>query len=196
MLVCFLETCSKRFKKRSSYTMSLIRRAKTDPHAFAKLYEEHVQAVYRYFVVRLHDTKAAEDLTSQVWEAVLKNIQHLNSDKPTVFRAWLFTISRNCINKYFSEKQNKVLELNEEHEAIRSLEPQPNESAEQIEDAKQLRVLIDALPDEQRETLTLRYFSDLRNKEIAKILTVSEKTVASNISRALQTLRDLWKKLQ
>ncbi len=28
--------------------MSLIRRAKTDPHSFAKLYEEHVQAVYRY----------------------------------------------------------------------------------------------------------------------------------------------------
>ena len=67
---------------------------------------------------------------------------------------------------------------------------------QQDENAKQIRTLINALPDEQRETLTLRYFSDLRNKEIAKALCVSQKTVASNLSRALQTLRERWKNLQ
>ncbi len=195
MLVCFLETCSKRFKKRSSYTMSLIRRAKTDPHAFAKLYEEHVQAVYRYFAARLHDTKASEDLTSQVWEAVLKNIKHLNSNKTVVFRGWLFTIARNCLNKFFTEKKDAVT-LQEEHENFASEEPEPHALAQQSDDALQIRTLINALPDEQRETLTLRYFSDLRNKEIAKALCVSQKTVASNLSRALHTLRDRWKNLQ
>lgn len=147
-------------------------------------------------MTRLHNAKECEDLTSHVWETVLKNIQHLNSDKTVVFRAWLFTIARNCLNKYFSEKQNTALELKEEHEAVRSQEPQPNETVEEKENAEQIHTLINALPDEQRETLTLRYFSDLRNKEIAKILTVSEKTVASNLSRALQTLRERFKNLQ
>ena len=196
MLLCFAENCSKQFKTRSSLTMSLIRHAKTDPHAFTQLYEEHVQAVYRYFMVRLHEQKEAEDLTSHVWEAVLKNIQHLNSDKTVVFRTWLFTIARNALNKYFLEKQKKPLELKEEYEAVCSADPGPDESLQSLQNASELHVLIDALPKEQRETLSLRYFSDLRNKEIAKILTVSEKTVASNLSRALQTLRTLWKKLQ
>lgn len=174
--------------------MSLIRRAKTDPHAFAKLYEEHVQAVYRYFASRLHDANAAEDLTSQVWEAVLKNIKHLNSNKSVVFRGWLFTIARNCLNKFFLERKDTTLQ--EEHENFASEEPEPQAIAAQEDDATQIRTLINALPHEQRETLTLRYFSDLRNKEIAKVLCVSQKTVASNLSRAVKTLRERWKNLQ
>lgn len=175
--------------------MSLIKRAKTDPHAFAKLYEEHVQAVYRYFYSRLHSQHISEDLTSHVWEAVLKNIKHLNSDKEVVFRAWLFTIARNALNKYFSEK-NSPQELTEEHEKFVSEAIEPDAAVQNKEDAAQIQTLVDALPDEQRETLTLRYYSDLRNKEIAKVLCVSEKTVASNLSRALQTLRERWKNLQ
>ncbi len=175
--------------------MSLIRRAKTDPHSFAKLYEEHVQAVYRYFASRIVDKKMCEDLTSNVWEAVLKNIKHLNSNKTVVFRAWLFTIARNCMNKYFAEK-SEITELTEEHENFVSEEPLPHQTAEEKESFEEIRVLMDALPDEQRETISLRYLSDLRNKEIAKILCVSEKTVASNLSRALQTLRARFKSLQ
>ncbi|MFA6024332.1 MAG: RNA polymerase sigma factor [Candidatus Gracilibacteria bacterium] len=177
--------------------MSLIHRAKIDPKAFTQLYEEHVQAVYQYFLIRLHTKSEAEDLTSIVWEAVLKNISHLNSNKEVVFRAWLFTIARNALNKYFKEKQNqKVVELDEEKNTFKSSERSPNELAEENEDAKQIQILIEALPSEQQETLTLRYFSDLKNKEIAKLLSVSQKTVASNLSRALKTLRDRWKNLQ
>ena len=177
--------------------MSLIRRAKTDPMAFAKLYEEHVQAVYHYLIVRIQNQKEAEDLTSNVWENVLRNIKNLNSNNTTVFRAWLFTITRNCFNKFLSEKiKNKKVDFEEESEKFMCEDPLPQEILKEKENASQIHVLINALPEEQRETLTLRYFSDLRNKEIAKILTVSEKTVASNLYRALQTLRDLWGKLQ
>lgn len=176
--------------------MSLIRRAKTNPHAFTKLYQLHVQGIYRYFASRLHEKSSAEDLTSYVWETVLKNIQHLNSDKEIVFKAWLFTIARNALNKHFLEKQKNTLELKEAHSEIKTQDPQPNEEAQKKEDLKQIQKLLSALPNEQRESITLRYFSDLRNKEIAKILCVSEKTVASNISRGLQTLKEIWKKLQ
>lgn len=175
--------------------MSLIRRAKTDPDSFAKLYEEHVQAVYRYFASRIIDKKICEDLTSNVWEAVLKNIKHLNSNKPVVFRAWLFTIARNALNKFFAEK-NSLSPLTDEHENFPSTDPLPHQLTQEKENADEVRVLIDALPDEQRETVNLRYFADLRNKEIAKILCVSEKTVASNLSRALDTLRRRYTNLQ
>lgn len=177
--------------------MSLIQRAKTDPNSFAKLYEEHVQAVYQYFNVRLHSRTQAEDLTSIVWESVLKNIQHLNSNKPVVFRAWLFTIARNALNKFLSEKYaDKITELNDEHENIPSQNKDPKDLNQDAEEAEQIFVLIDALPNEQRETVILRYYSDLKNKEIAKILCVSQKTVASNLTRALKTLRERLKNLQ
>lgn len=177
--------------------MSLIHRAKIDSNAFAKLYEEHVQAVYQYFKVRLNSRMQAEDLTSTVWESVLKNIQHLNSNKPVVFRAWLFTIARNALNKFLSEKYTeKIIGLTDEHEKILSIEKDPKFKVEASEEADQILILIDALPEEQRETVILRYYSDLKNKEIAKVLCVSQKTVASNLSRALKTLQDRLKNLQ
>lgn len=177
--------------------MSLIRRAETDPQAFSELYREHVQSVYRYFKSRIDSSAHAEDLTSSVWESVLKNIPHLESDKELVFKAWLFTIARNVLNKFFAEKaKSRIQILGEEHEQIPDTQKTPDELTQSADDGRQLRALVCRLAPEQQECVRLRYYSDLRNKEIAKVLKISEKTVASNLSRALKTIQKQFKKMQ
>lgn len=173
---------------------SLIRRAKTDPRAFTKLYESHVDAVYQYCAYRLNDKQSAEDLCSEVWENALLHIHELESDHPIVFKAWLFRIAKNCLNKKWKDK--KTLSLDESAERIKDEAPTPSLLSKQNEEAKQMRELVDALPDKQKETVALHFFSGLRNKEIAALLETSEKTVASNLSRALDTLHSWLKNLQ
>jgi RNA polymerase sigma-70 factor (ECF subfamily) len=45
-----------------------------------------------------------------------------------------------------------------------------------------------ALPDRQRHVVVMRYVADLAEAEIARVLGVARGTVASNLSRALDTL--------
>ncbi|QQR55341.1 sigma-70 family RNA polymerase sigma factor [Candidatus Peregrinibacteria bacterium] len=173
----------------------LIKQAKHSPKAFTKLYELHVNAVYQYCAYRTHSTEEAEDLCSEVWESVLKHIQELESDHPTIFKGWLFTIARHCVYKHWKNRKSPD-SLDETSCQIPSPEAGPAERSEAEESAAHLRELVKALPQQQQEAVSLRFFSGLRNKEIAAALELSEKTVASNLSRALDTLHLWLKKLQ
>ena len=177
---------------------NLIKRAKYDPQAFAELYRLHFQSTYNYIAFRLHNEMETEDLVSQSWELVLKNITNLKSNHPIVFRAWLFTILRNTLQKYFIAKpKNTTLPLEDYSEKLST----PNADSPLVKALKndqivQMGIFINALPEKQKELIILHFGSDLRNKEIAKILNISEKTVASNLCRALETLRKNYKNLQ
>ena len=58
---------------------SLVRSAqKGDEEAFAQLYEEYFNRIYRYVVVRIGDETEAEDITQQVF---LKALQSIGSFK-------------------------------------------------------------------------------------------------------------------
>lgn len=172
----------------------LIKRAKRDAHAFAKLYEIHVESVYQYCAYRTDTSEEAEDLTSEVWENALMHINELKSDHPIVFKGWLFKIAKNCVYKHWKKK--KTTGLGEEAERIQSEELNPEQKSRRANEAEELRRLVKALAPQQQETIALHFFSGLRNKEIARILDISEKTVASNLSRALNTLQGWLKKMQ
>jgi RNA polymerase sigma-70 factor (sigma-E family) len=60
------------------------------------------------------------------------------------------------------------------------------------EDRRAVLAAVARLPARAREVLTLRYYLDLPNQEIAAILCISKSTVASTVFRALAALsRDL-----
>jgi RNA polymerase sigma-70 factor (ECF subfamily) len=53
----------------------------------------------------------------------------------------------------------------------------------------QLSGMIASLSPRRRDIVTLRFFGGLRNREIAAILNLDERSVASHLSRALDDLR-------
>ena len=179
---------------------TLIERAKSDPSAFGELYEAHAEAVYHYIATRVNHRHDAEDLTAMVWDSVVHHIKNLETNKLLGFKAWLFKIARNTLNHYFNQKRStsshEISSTEEIVEQEPDKEPTPLESTARQEQISQLRKLIQALPPQQKEIVALHFFSELRNKEIAELLELSEKTVASNLSRALETLRSRFKKLQ
>ena len=62
------------------------------------------------------------------------------------------------------------------------------------EDHHQLRQALELLPIEVRETVILRYFSELSVPEIANIMQKPEGTVKSRLSRALARLNEILSK--
>ncbi len=169
----------------------LIKEAKHNPAAFSELYYAHVKITYNYLYSRLQDSQQSEDLTSEIWENILKNISKLKTNKEAGFKCWLFTIVRNT---FYTHLKNKKKEHHSPHPLDH--EETPDQLLQDQENKAHLKIIIDALPHQQKEIVHLHFFADLKNKEIASILKISEKTVASNLSRALDTLKDRWKKLQ
>ena len=55
-----------------------------------------------------------------------------------------------------------------------------------------MRRLVAALPPRRQEVIRLRFFGGLSSREIAAILDLDERTVASNLSRALVDLQYHW----
>lgn len=166
---------------------NLVKLAKENKDAFADLYRQHVEVVYNFFLVRYGNVQDAEESTSDTWEIVVKKIQHLRSDDLMSFRAWLFKIAKNLLKKKWNKSSNKTLPYEEFLDFREDLEtPDDNLSKEEL---KSLWNDVDKLPKKQKEVIILRFASDLKNKEIAKLIGLSEKTVASNLSRALDALR-------
>jgi len=76
---------------------SLVRRAQQrDQEAFAQLYEENFDKIYRYVVLRIGSKTEAEDMTQQVFLNALQSISSFRW-KGVPFSAWLFRIARNQV---------------------------------------------------------------------------------------------------
>ena len=74
---------------------SLVRRAQQHDHeAFAQLYEEYFDKIYRYVTLRIGNETEAEDVTQQVFLNALQSIPSFKW-KGIPFSAWLFRIAHN-----------------------------------------------------------------------------------------------------
>ncbi len=69
-----------------------------------------------------------------------------------------------------------------------SADPAPNECALRHEASATLHRHLRALPPRRQEVVALRFFGGLRNREIAAVLDLDERTVAAHLSRGLLDL--------
>lgn len=161
----------------------VIRAAATDSDAFSRLYQHYLQPTYAFIAFRVKSGAEAEDLTSELWIKVLDSLSSLKDPRPEVFRAWLFMMARRLVIDHY-RKSKPTVSLNEELEI-----PKEAEFNSFLLEEVYVHDLVRSLPHQQAEVVSLKYFSGFRNKEIAKLLDLSEKTVASHLSRGLQTLK-------
>ena len=77
---------------------------------------------------------------------------------------------------------------------IRSSILAPPEILVRKEQFARLRELISTLTPRQQEIVTLKFFAGLCNYEIADILNLNERTVASHLCQALKTLKETFQR--
>src|SRR2546423_11045691 len=72
------------------------RAAQRDTTAFAALYDEHLNTVYRFVFFKVSDPTLAEDLTAEVFSKAWENIDRFEwRDLP--FQHWLLRVARNVV---------------------------------------------------------------------------------------------------
>lgn len=168
----------------------LIQRACRNPQAFSELYNLYLPRLYAYVVYRVGSRQDAEDLVSEVFLHVAEGLDAFEWRHDSSFAAWLFRIAHNLISNFHRDtrRAGAVLPLDDLPQiAANTLLPEDMLLRKEV--FAHLHKLIISLSPRRREVVTLKYFAGLANHEIAAVLHLDERTVASNLSRALDDLQ-------
>jgi len=166
---------------------SLVQRAKNnDQEAFAQLYEEHFDKIYRYLALRIGNEMEAEDMTQQVFLNALQSISSFRW-KGVPFSAWLYRIAHNqAVDHLRKNKKRSTVPLDE---SLASSGDSPPSAAERKMDIEQLLVATRRLTEAQREVISLRFTSELSIAQVAGIMGKSEGAVKALQHSAIVALR-------
>ncbi len=166
---------------------SLVRRAQQhDREAFARLYEEYFDKIYRYIAIRIGDKAEAEDLTQQVFMKALKSISSFKW-RNVPFGAWLFRIAHNQVVDHLRKKARRPSVPLDGVQLISGSNPQ--ETAERGYDSEQLIVATRQLTPAQQQVISLRFAGELPIAQVAKVMGRSQGAVKALQHSAIAALR-------
>jgi RNA polymerase sigma-70 factor, ECF subfamily len=163
----------------------LVEAAQRDPARFADLYEHNFERVYAYVSRRMTDRGAAQDVTSEVFQQALANLDRFEW-RGVPFVVWLLRIAANAIADHWRRiSREQQLPQGKGPESY----PVDAENIEQVERRALLFRLVRTLPPDQRRVIEMRFAEEKRIREIAQELGRSEGSIKQLQFRAIQSLR-------
>ena len=149
--------------------------------AFEDLYREHVQAVYRFAMSVAGRKETAEDLTSEAFLALYRNLDAIDESR---LPGWLLTVVRNRARDIWRH------ESVERRHAEQSVAPVVGDTPElerwMFEHAD--------LKPIHRTCLMLRYVHGMARTEIAETTGLTETQVKGHLQYGLSLLRKAYKR--
>ena len=155
--------------------------------AFKALFTEHYKGMYSYACIILKDEVEAEEIIQNVfvrlWEKQTA-IQIETSLKAYVYRM----VYNDCMNHI----KHKAVVIKFQKEKTYVMKNETGNAEEKIASTQlneQLSNALRELPEQCRTVFQLSRFEDLKYREIAVQLGISEKTVENQMGKALKLLR-------
>ncbi|HYI38133.1 MAG TPA: RNA polymerase sigma factor [Thermoleophilaceae bacterium] len=155
---------------------------------FTELYRAHLRDVYSYSYYRVGNHHDAEDLTEQTFLQAYRHFeraQRESNGRP--LRPWLIRIAHNLAANYYRDRSRRP-QTQLEDAAIVSAPHDTEELVEGRQELKDVLAGVQALPDDRREALIMRFALGMDNREIARALDRSEGATKVLIHRAIRQL--------
>lgn len=174
-----------------------------ESEALTRLYRQFLPGIFGYIAARVPDRSCAEDLTSDVFLAMVENIYRLKARDEAGFIAWLLQIARVTVAGYYRkhEKQPALISLEperweEEQGAQYSLpatspDSDPVHQVEMRDEWQTVVQAINALTEDQRQVLVGRLIMGYDVSTVARIVGKKANAVKALQFRALNSLQRL-----
>lgn len=168
-----------------------------DDQALAELVERYQNDIFRFCLHYLKNIEVAKEMAQETFLRIYTARSRFEVSRK--FKPWMLCIARNlCLNELKRRKmvQMETLEeyassaREESGELLRAPEDSPYELLLTQERHRHLLGMLDALPEESREIVVLRYFQKLSAREIADIVDSTEGAVRTRLHRILKQMRD------
>jgi len=176
--------------------------------AWDELFDRHFAAAGR-FVFQLEQDFTREDVEEICQEVLLSVIKNIDTFQgQSQFQTWLFRIAANKARDY-RQRQHAAkrgggqitLSLQaEDPESGLALDPPsaaptPDVCLMGAEQIAQVQLALEQMGEDCREIIELRYFADLSYDEISRSLRLNPKTVSSRLSKCLDRLEEIARKV-
>ena len=174
----------------------ITRFVKGEERCFEEIINRYKTKVFSYINLYIRDQALAEDIFQDTFLKVIQSVKTGKYSDNGKFLSWVMRIAHNLIIDNFRRiKQINIISTdNYESDLFNSLKfsdtnIETDYIKKQIE--KDIRHMISSLPDDQREVVVLRHYSDMSFKDIANITGVSINTSLGRMRYALINLRKM-----
>jgi RNA polymerase sigma-70 factor, ECF subfamily len=148
-----------------------------DERAFDELCRRWERPLYQ-FLWRRTGGQDVEDLYQETWLRVVRAARRF--DRSRRFSTWLFQIAVNLARDWHRRRPPETAPPSAADDS-----PAPPVATDAAIDA---RKLLAALPEAQRDVVLLRYYHDLAEEDVARILGCPRGTVKSRLHHAMARL--------
>jgi RNA polymerase sigma factor (sigma-70 family) len=135
--------------------------------AWAEIYRDLAPAVLGYF--RAHGAAEAEDLTSEVFVSIVRNIASFDGNEEQ-FRSWVFVIVHRRLQDERRKRARKPVILIEDERLEQVADTDVEAEAIGAASTTRVRETFAQLSDDQRDVLTMRIIADLSLEDTAIVL--------------------------
>jgi len=164
---------------------------------FEVLMNRYRSRVYTYIYITVKDRAIAEDIFQDTFIKVIHSLKKGNYSHDNKFVSWVTRIAHNLAIDYFRKKKQMQTVPNKNEEGLDIFNNQRFSETtvedkivkEQISDT--VKLLIEELPEDQKEIILLRHYADMSFKEIAEKTGVSINTALGRMRYAILNLRKL-----
>ncbi len=152
-----------------------------DDRQIALYTETYIDTVYRVALSYVKNPADAEDVTQEVFLALLRTRPDFTCEDHAKF--WLIRVTVNACKKLFRSPRRKEIPLEEYVQSLPFREPSHSD----------LFLAVMSLPMKYRMPLYLHYYEEYSTQEIAELLKIPKGTVCTNLKRGRETLKELLK---
>ena len=166
-----------------------------DVEAVGRLYDAYIKRLYGFCLAKVGNETDAEDLAEDVFVKVIGALEgfewrDLGSRTNNPFAAWVFRIARNHVTSFYRRSATRGIET-EVPETLRDETRGPSEQVEIALTIEEVFVIVEQLPEAQREVIRLRFGAGLSVRETAEALDKRETNGKVLQHKGVKRLREL-----
>jgi RNA polymerase sigma-70 factor (ECF subfamily) len=170
--------------------IDLCRSSQTRERGFRILLSQYKERIYWHIRRVLYDHDDANDVTQEVFVKVWKALPDFRGDSKLF--SWMYRIATNeSLNHIRKMQKHKHIPYDQVAYTLESRVDSESMSGDNIERA--LHTALVKLPEKQRLVFNMKYFDDLKYREIAEILGVTEGSLKASYHYAVKKIEESLK---
>ena len=168
--------------------------SKGNDKAFDELLSRYQGKIFNYILFIVRNQELAEDIFQETFVKAIVTMQQGRYTADGKFGAWITRIAHNLVIDSFRQERSENTISNDETEVDLLNNATLSEGTIENQMVNEqvyadVRMLVDELPDCQREVVFMRYYQDLSFKDIADITGVSINTALGRMRYAILNMR-------
>jgi RNA polymerase sigma-70 factor (ECF subfamily) len=169
-------------------------------YALEVLVNRHKDKLFTSIYILVKDKYLAEDLFQDVFIKIIDTLRNNRYNEEGKFLPWAMRIAHNlCVDHFRKVKRTPTITTSDDRdifEVINVMEDGADKTIIKTQSHDRIRMILDMLPEEQREVIVLRHYADLSFKEISAMTNCSINTALGRMRYGLLNMRKIMAEKQ